>query len=422
MTVDGIERTVLPGGLRVLTERMPSVRSTTFGIWAGVGSRDETPPQAGASHYLEHLLFKGTVRRSAAEIAAQMDAVGGEHNAFTSKEYTCFYARTLDRDLPLAVDVLVDMLRASRLDGVDVDAERTVILEEIGMHADDPDDLAFELFAAKLFPGHPLGLPELGTPESIRAMTRDQLAGYWRRWYTPSNLVVSVAGNVEHRQVLELVQAAFDAADGSDGAAERARAAPTLRGGVDVRRRDTEQAHVVYGTGAISRSDPRRFALSVFNVAFGGGMSSRLFQEIREKRGLAYSVSSFVLHYEETGVLSMHAGTSPKHVNEVLKIVKDEIGRILADGLSEEEVARGKGHLKGSFVLGLEDSASRMIRLGKSEVTGTELLGVDEVLARFDEVTLDDAQQVARDVLADGPRAIGVVGPFEGTEVFEEYL
>jgi predicted Zn-dependent peptidase len=421
VTDEAIERTVLPGGLRVLTERMPAVRSTTFGLWAGVGSREETPAQAGASHYLEHLLFKGTARRSASDIAAQMDAVGGEHNAFTSKEYTCFYARTLDRDLPLAVDVLVDMVRASKLDGADVDAERTVILEEIGMHADDADDLAFELFAATLFPDHPLGRPELGTPRSIRAMTRDQLAAYWRRWYTPPNLVVSAAGNVRHAQVVELVQDAF-AAGGSEGVAERRRDAPVLGGGVAVRQRDTEQAHVVHGTGAISRSDPRRFALSVFNVVFGGGMSSRLFQEIREKRGLAYSVSSFVLHYEETGVLSMHAGTRPDQAREVLKIVKDETARVLADGLTEEEVERGKGHLKGSFVLGLEDSASRMIRLGKSEVTGTEQLGVDEVLARFDAVTVDDAQEIAREVLGGGPTAIGVVGPFASAEGFEEYL
>src|SRR5919204_1838459 len=200
------QRSELPGGLRVLTERMPGVRSVALGIWAGVGSRDETPRQAGASHYLEHLLFKGTERRSAQEIAEVMDAVGGELNAFTFKEYTCFYARTLDHDLPLAVDVLVDMLRASKLAKADVDAERTVILEEIGMHADDPDDVAFELFGATLFRGHPLGRSELGTRESIEAMTPEQLAEYWRQWYRPRNLVVAAAGNLEHAQVVELVR------------------------------------------------------------------------------------------------------------------------------------------------------------------------------------------------------------------------
>jgi predicted Zn-dependent peptidase len=419
-----IARTELPSGLRVLTERMPGVRSVTFGIWAGVGSRDETPAQAGASHYLEHLLFKGTPRRSATDIAEQMDAIGGEHNAFTSKEYTCFYARTLDRDLPLAVDVLADMVRSSIMAPADVDAERTVILEEIGMHADDPDDVAFELFAAALYGDHPLGRPELGTRTSIEAMTRDQLHDYWRRWYEPQNLVVAAAGNLDHDEVVAQVAEAFTGAP-SPGAPGPVRTGPTLAGGVTVRRRDTEQAHVVLGGGGLSRSDPRRFALGVFNVAFGGGTSSRLFQEVREKRGLVYSIGSFAVHYQETGAFAVHAGTSPRQVHEVLKIVRDETERVLADGLTEEEVERGKGHVKGSVVLGLEDSASRMIRLGKAETTGVELLTVDETLARYDAVTVDDVQSVASEVLRsakpDRSRTLAMVGPFDG-EGFEDYL
>jgi predicted Zn-dependent peptidase len=416
----GIERSVLPGGLRVLTERMPGVRSTTLGIWAGVGSRDETPAQAGASHFLEHLLFKGTARRTAPEIAEQMDAIGAEHNAFTSKEYTCFYARTLDRDLPLAVDVLADMLTASKLAKADVDAERTVILEEIGMHADDPDDVAFELFGATLFKGHPLGRSELGTPVSIEAMTRDEIDRYWRHWYPPANLVVAGAGNLEHEQVVTLVREAFGDVAGGD--VDMRRTPPELHGGVGVTRRDTEQAHLVLGTGAISRSDPRRFALAVLNVAFGGGTSSRLFQEVREKRGLVYSISSFMISYAETGVLSVHAGSTPRHVHEVLKIVKGELERVLAEGLSEAEIERAKGHLKGGLVLGLEDSASRMIRLGKAEITESELLGVDEALARYEAVTVDDVREIAREVIGTGPRALAVVGPFEDPDGFGEYL
>jgi predicted Zn-dependent peptidase len=419
-----IARTELPSGLRVLTERMPGVRSVTFGIWAGVGSRDETPAQAGASHYLEHLLFKGTPRRSATDIAEQMDAIGGEHNAFTSKEYTCFYARTLDRDLPLAVDVLADMVRSSTMAPADVDAERTVILEEIGMHADDPDDVAFELFAASLYGDHPLGRPELGTRASIEAMTRDQLHDYWRRWYEPHNLVVAAAGNLDHDEVVAQVAEAVAGAP-SSGAPRPVRTGPTLAGGVSVRRRDTEQAHVVLGGGGLSRSDPRRFALGVFNVAFGGGTSSRLFQEVREKRGLVYSIGSFAVHYQETGAFAVHAGTSPRQVHEVLKIVRDETERVLADGLTEEEVERGKGHVKGSVVLGLEDSASRMIRLGKAETTGVELLTVDETLARYEAVTVDDVQSVAHEVLRSAkpvrPRTLAMVGPFDG-EGFEDYL
>ena len=420
MTPDAVERSDLPGGLRVLTERMPGVRSTTFGIWAGVGSRDETPAQAGASHFLEHLLFKGTATRTATQIAEQMDAIGAEHNAFTSKEYTCFYARTLDRDLPLGVDVLVDMLTASKLAKADVDAERTVILEEIGMHADDPDDVAFELFGATLFRGHPLGRSELGTRESIEAMTPEQLAEYWRRWYRPRNLVVAAAGNLEHAQVVELVREAFGDLDG--GEAVTSREAPALSGGVGLTHRDTEQAHVVLGTGAISRSDPRRFALAVLNVAFGGGTSSRLFQEVREKRGLVYSINSFMISYAETGAFSVHAGSTPRHVHEVLKIVRSELERVLAEGLSEAEVQRAKGHLKGGLVLGLEDSASRMIRSGKAEITGTELLGVDEALARYEAVTVDDVRDIARAVLGEGPRVLAVVGPFQDADAFGEYL
>jgi predicted Zn-dependent peptidase len=415
-----IRRSVLPSGLRVLTERMPGVRSATLGIWAGVGSRDETPRLAGASHYLEHLLFKGTARRSATEIAELMDAVGGEHNAFTSKEYTCFYTRTLDRDLPLAVDVLADMVSASKLAKADVDAERTVILEEIGMHADDPDDVAFELFGATIFGDHPLGKPELGTRDSITAMTRDQLNRYWRRWYAPENLVVAAAGNLDHDEVVALVTEAFGDT-GAPGAVSQRRAAPTLGGGVGVRHRETEQAHLVLGTGGISRADPRRFALGVFNVAFGGGTSSRLFQEVREKRGLVYSVGSFAIHYQETGAFAVHAGATPRHAHEVLKVVRAEIDRAAAEGLTEAEVERGKGHVKGSVVLGLEDSASRMTRLGKAEITGTELLTMDETLARYEAVTVDDVREVAAAVLGQGPSTLAVVGPFE-SKGFEEYL
>jgi predicted Zn-dependent peptidase len=399
---------------------MPGVRSATLGIWAGVGSRDETPRLAGASHYLEHLLFKGTARRTATQIAEEMDAVGGEHNAFTSKEYTCFYSRTLDRDLPLAVDILADMLAASKLAKHDVDAERTVILEEIGMHADDPDDVAFELFGSTLFGDHPLGRPELGTRGSIEAMSRDQLARYWRRWYAPANLVVAAAGNLDHDELVALVGDAFGKQEAGPAPAQ-SRSAPSLSGGVGVRFRETEQAHVVFGGSGISRSDPRRFALGVMNVAFGGGTSSRLFQEVREKRGLVYSIGSFAIHYQETGAFAVHAGASPRHTHEVLKVVRDELSRIVADGLTEEEVERAKGHVKGSVVLGLEDSASRMTRLGKAEVTGTELLGIDEMLGRYDAVTLDDVREVAQAVLGDGNRALSVVGPFEG-EGFEEYV
>jgi len=418
----GFERTELPGGLRVLTERMSAVRSVTLGIWAGVGSRDETPRLAGASHYLEHLLFKGTRRRSARDIAEAMDAVGGETNAFTSKEYTCFYARTLDRDLPLAVDILVDMLRSSRLAGVDVDAERTVILEEIGMHNDAPDDVVHDLFAEALFGGHPLGRPVLGTVDSITSIQRDAIIRYWRRHYMPGNLVVAAAGSLEHDQVVELVAEAFgDAGAGEPIGPREGRREPRVHGGVAVRPKPTEQAHVVLGSRGLSRSDPRRFALGVLNVAFGGGVSSRLFQEVREKRGLVYSIYSYAAQFTETGSFSVYAGAAPKRIHEVLAIVRDELERVVADGLTEAELERGKGHLEGSLVLGMEDTSGRMTRLGKSELTFGEILSLDEVIRRVDAVTDADVRAVAKEVLGAGPRALAMIGPFD-QDGFAQYV
>ena len=421
MATGAYRRSDLPGGLRVLTERMPGVRSVALGVWVGVGSRDETPRLAGASHYLEHLLFKGTRRRSARDIAEAMDAVGGETNAFTSKEYTCFYARTLDCDLPLAVDVLVDMLRCSRLTRADVEAERTVILEEIGMHVDAPDDAVHDLFAEAVLGGHPLGRPVLGTVESISAMSRDAIARYWRRHYVPGNLVVAAAGSLEHDEVVELVAKAFgDAADGEPLGLRPERRPPRLHSGVLVRRKPTEQAHVVLGGRGLSRSDPRRFGLGVLNLALGGGVSSRLFQSVREERGLVYSIYSYAAQYNETGSFSVYAGAAPKRIHEVLTIIRDELDRVAADGLTDEELERGKGHLKGSLVLGMEDTSSRMTRLGKSELTSGEILSVDEVIRRVDAVTDADVRAVAKEVLGTGPRALALIGPFDD-DGFEQY-
>ncbi|HEY7607024.1 MAG TPA: pitrilysin family protein, partial [Actinomycetes bacterium] len=348
------------------------------------------------------------------DIAEAMDAVGGETNAFTSKEYTCFYARTLDRDLPLAVDVLVDMLRFSKMASADVDAERTVILEEIGMHNDAPDDVVHDLFAETLFGGHPLGRPVLGTVDSITGMRRDAIARYWRRHYVPGNLVVAAAGSLEHDQVVELVAEAFGKTqDGEPIGPREGRREPKVNGGVAVRRKPTEQAHVVLGSRGLSRADPRRFALGVLNVAFGGGVSSRLFQEVREKRGLVYSIYSYAAQYTETGSFSVYAGAAPKRIHDVLAIVRDELERVVAEGLTEAELERGKGHLEGSLVLGMEDTSGRMTRLGKSELTFGEILSVDEVIRRVDAVTDADVRAVAKEVLGTGPRALALIGPFD---------
>jgi predicted Zn-dependent peptidase len=427
---EAIRRTVLPGGLRVVTEKLPAVRSVAFGIWAGVGSRDEDVLHAGATHYLEHLLFKGTARRSALAISAAMDAVGGELNAFTAKEYTCYYARVLDEDLPLAIDVLCDMVTGSLIEPRDVDAERGVILEEIAMNEDDPADLVHEAFAARLFGDTPLGRPILGTVESINSISRDRIAEHYRARYTPDNLVVAAAGSLDHERVVELTRAAF----GSLVSGDLAPVPPRLTGGVargaggvsngtGVRllSRPVEQANLVLGSAGLARTDPRRFALGVLNAALGGGMSSRLFQEVREKRGLAYSVYSFSSQHADTGEWGVYAGCLPAKTEEVLAICREEIAKVIESGLTDEELDRGKGQLRGSIVLGLEDPSSRMSRLGKSELVYPRLEPVDEILAEIDAVTHDQVRDVAAQILGQ-QMALAVVGPFDDDDAFTAAL
>jgi predicted Zn-dependent peptidase len=420
-----VSRTVLPCGLRVVTEHLPAVRSVALGIWVGVGSRDEDHAHAGATHYLEHLLFKGTRRRSALEISAEMDAVGGEMNAFTAKEYTCYYARVLDADLPLAVDVLSDMVTSSLITPKDVDAERNVVLEEIAMNDDDPSDAVHEAFTAKLFGDTPLGRPILGTVDSINAITRDQIFEHYQARYTPEHLVVAAAGNVDHDTVVRLVVQAFGPV--LDRPAEPA--PPRLNGscsgfgaaagaGTTLVSRGIEQANLVLGCEALARTDDRRFALGVLNAAFGGGMSSRLFQEVREKRGLAYSVYSFSAQHADAGMWGIYVGCLPAKADEVLGICTEEITRVVEGGLTDAELARGKGQVRGSIVLGLEDPSSRMSRLGKSELVYPRLEPVDEVLAAIDGVTHDDVRAVAAEVLT-RPKALAVVGPFDDTSAFQ---
>jgi predicted Zn-dependent peptidase len=422
-----VQRTVLPGGLRVITEALPSVRSAALGIWAGVGSRDEGPQHAGATHYLEHLLFKGTSRRSALEISAAMDAVGGELNAFTAKEYTCYYARVLDEDLALAIDVLSDMVTSSLIEPKDVDAERGVILEEIAMNEDDPADLVHEAFSAQLFGDTPLGRPILGTVDSINGISRDRIAEHYRARYTPDALVVAAAGNLSHEGVVALVQSAFGPALAASAASPLA---PRLDGseagsavgtGVRLLSRPVEQANLVLGCGGLARTDSRRFALGVLNAALGGGMSSRLFQEVREKRGLAYSVYSFSSQHADCGQWGVYAGCLPAKADEVLAICQDEIAKVIDGGLTDEEMARGKGQLRGSIVLGLEDPSSRMSRLGKSELVYPALEPVDQILAEIEGVTHDDVKSVAAEVLG-LPKALAVVGPFDDADQFEAAL
>jgi predicted Zn-dependent peptidase len=406
------ELTETDAGVRVVTERMPSVRSAALGMWLGVGSRDEEDVEHGCSHFLEHLLFKGTRRRSARRIAEELDAVGGEMNAFTSKEVTCFYARVLDRDLELAVDVLGDMLVDARNAEPDVEAERDVVRSEIDIHLDSPDDLAQSDFMESVLGDHPLAREILGTDDGIAGMGRDTIDAYYRQHYRPGNLVVAVAGHVDHDAVVSLVdEHVADLGRPGGRTIERTTPAPVVPGAPQVRHRPTEQVHVVLGGRGVAQDDERRHALRVLNVILGGGMSSRLFQEIREARGLAYSTYSFVSSHTDVGVYGAYAGTTPSKVDEVLSLMRAELDG-LADAVSAEEVERAKGSLRGGIVLGLEDPGSRMSRMGKLVSTGADLVGIDEAIARVDAVDLDAVRAVARDIVA-APRHLSVVGPFD---------
>ncbi|GAA2473376.1 putative zinc protease [Winogradskya humida] len=414
---DGVRRTTLPSGLRILTEAIPTTRSAALGVWVRIGSRDETPAMSGASHFLEHLLFKGTEKRSALDISAEIEAVGGETNAFTTKEYTCYYARVLDADLPLAIDVLCDAVANSVLAPADVETERGVILEEIAMHDDEPGDEVHDVFSEAIFgPGTALGRLISGTEETITPMTRTQINRFYRSRYKASEIVITAAGNLDHAKVVKLVRATL-AGSPLDHEPEQAKPRSTTRHKTQrpttvVRNRDTEQAHLVLGGIGITRDDERRFALGVLNNVLGGGMSSRLFQEIREKRGLAYSVYSYGSQYADAGLFGVYAGCAPGKADEVLKLIRAELAAVAADGITEAELARGKGMVKGSYVLGLEDTGSRMSRLAKSELLYGDLMGVDELLARVDEVTLQECNELAADLFTQ-PMSLAVVGPFD---------
>ncbi|XAS68837.1 pitrilysin family protein [Micrococcaceae bacterium Sec5.7] len=419
-----VRRSVLPGGVRVLTEAMPGQRSATIGFWVGVGSRDEAPGQHGSTHFLEHLLFKGTKRRTALEIASAFDEVGGESNAATAKESTCYFARVLDTDLPMAIDVIADMITGAVLDSEEMEQERDVILEEIAMDSDDPTDVAHENFVAAVLGTHPLGRPIGGTPDAIRAVARDSVWEHYRRYYRPDELVITAAGGLDHDVVCGLVVDALhaagwalepDAAPVDRRSTERADIAGTA--GLHVVKRPVEQANIIMGCPTIVATDDRRFVMSVLNAVLGGGMSSRLFQEIREKRGLVYSTYSFASSYADAGYFGMYAGCTPSKVRQVLDLLGAELDKLAGGGISDDELSKAVGQLCGGIVLALEDTGSRMSRLGRAELVSGEYQDIDETLRLIKAVTAAQVQELARE-LAAAPRTVTVVGPFEETETF----
>ncbi len=415
-----ITEVVTGEGLTAVTESMPGCRSVTLGFWVGTGSADEDGPLWGASHFLEHLLFKGTQRRSAREISEAVDAVGGDINAFTTKEYTSFYVRLLAEQLELGLDILSDILWSPAFRPDEVESERQVILEEILMHNDEPSDLVHEVLAGAMWPGQGLGREVLGEEATIVAMTREEIAGFHAEHYRPANVVFAGAGALDHDRVVEGLVRRLE---GRSGGAAPLRAPPATPEPAPPNqtvlvRRDTEQAHIAVGVPGLAREDDRRYTLSVLDHVLGGGMSSRLFQTVREERGLAYSVYSYRQAFEHAGVLAVYAGTSPDKAPEVLDLVHAELDRIAEDGITAGELDLARGHLRGSLVLGLEDSASRMSRIGHARLTHRRVPSVEELEERFAAVTLAAVADLAAELLT-GPRVVAVVGPFDDPKVAE---
>ena len=412
--VSAIRRTVLPGGLRVVTEYVPSVRSASVGLWVNVGSRDEGPTVAGAAHFLEHLLFKATPTRTSVGIAQAVDAVGGELNAFTSKEHTCYYAHVLDDDLEMAVELVADVVLNGVCAPADVELERDVVLEEIAMRDDDPEDTLGDVFLSAMFGDHPVGRPVIGSVESVSTMTRNQLHSFHVRRYVPERMVLAVAGNIDHDHVVALVRAYFGArlVKGRKPLPPR-KGAGRVPGvpGLTLIGRDCEQTHLALGVRVPGRHWPDRWALSVLNTALGGGLSSRLFQQIRETRGLAYSVYSAVDSFADSGAFSVYAGCLPERFDEVVRLTAEILESVAREGITDAECRIAKGSLRGGLLLGLEDSASRMNRLGRSELNFGEYRSLTRTLRNIEAVTLDDVNAVARTVLS-GRFGAAVLGPY----------
>ena len=414
-----VRRTVLPSGVRILSEQVPGARSATIGYWVAVGSRDELPQTYGSTHFLEHLLFKGTTTRSALDIAVSFDAVGGEHNAITAKEYTCYYAKVHDHDLPMAVDVLSDMLTSSVIEPEEFENERGVILEELAMADDDPSDVASERLFEAVFGGHPLGRPIGGSQETIVAATRDRVLSHYRENYRARDLVITVAGAVDHDELVARVERALIAAgwdlrveaspverrDAADQAVDRG--SPLV-----IVHRPIEQANILLGVPGMTAADVRRSTMAVLNSVLGGGMSSRLFQEIRERRGLAYSVYSFAPGYSDSGLFGLYAGCSPAKAGQVAELLVGEFRRIAEGGVTDDELSRAVGQLSGASALALEDSDTRMSRLGRAEITLGEFADLDESLRRLALVTASDVRELAEE-LASHPLSIAAVGAVE---------
>jgi len=407
-------QSVLDNGLSIISEYIDSVRSVALGIWFRVGSRDETSLDSGMSHFIEHMIFKGTPSRTAAEISQAFDSLGADLNAFTSKEYTCYYSRAMDENLPTMVELLSDMICKSTFAEDACSSERKVVMEEIARAQDAPDDCIHDLFASALWPGHPLGAPILGTSQSVAGFDQAATRSFRDTHYHAGNCVVAAAGRIDHDELVSLIQSNLVLREQVSN--PRVLPFSTESNNLSVITKDTEQSHICLGTQALHLHHPDRFALSIADSILGGGMSSRLFQEIREKRGLAYAVYSYVTLFQDTGQHVVYSGTRPENTQEVIKIVQHEIAKMASEGISEEELTRAKSSIKGHLILGLENTRARMTRLGKSSVVKGELLSIDEIISRIDAVCTKDVARVTSTVLG-AKHSLAVIGPLSIDEL-----
>ncbi len=421
MELRNIQKQVLPNGLVVITETMPHVRSVSVGIWVRTGSRRETPVENGLSHFIEHMVFKGTERRTAEEIARSMDSVGGMLDAFTAKEMVCFNAKVLDEHLPIAFEVIADFVLRPLFAEEDVAKEKQVVLEEIKMDQDNPDYLVHELFTQGFWPDHSLGRPILGTPETVRGFTRELLFDRFRCWFAPNRLVITAAGNLTHDRLLGLVEGEFAAiapAPALNGDRAPRTGAPILL----ETKRELEQVHICIGVPSYPLAHERRFAVAVLNNLLGGGMSSRLFQNIREKQGLAYAVFSELNPYSDTGMLSVYAGTALETSAQVVDLVVREFRELKASPVPEDELRRAKDHLKGSLMLSLESTSARMSNLARQELYFGRFLSLDEILASIEAVTREEVQTIAQEFFRTEHVAVTVLGDLDGFSLSRSQL
>jgi len=408
---ENIQLTTLPNGVRVVSEHVPHVQSVSVGMFVGIGSRDEGDPVRGISHFIEHMMFKGTRKRTARQIADEIESRGGHLNAFTDKETTCYHLRVLADDTPLALDILTDMLRGSVFDPDEMEREKRVVLEEIKMYEDSPEDRIHEIFESTLWSTHPLGKAIIGTDKTVSNLTRDDITEYIGTCYRPDRIVISAAGNIPHEELVQMAGEALGDMEGKAPTRKQRKPKPTGKS-KQVRKRDVEQVHFCLGTAAYSKKQTERYSLSILNNVLGGNMSSRLFQEIREKRGLAYAIGSYGRSYEDGGYFCVYGGTSPTTYDQVVELTRTEFDKVRKEGISDDELSKAKTQVRGALVLGLESMSARMNRYGDNILSYGRVVPLEEILTNYEAVSQESIAEVAKQVLDPEQLTLTAIGPF----------